>query len=462
MNLAAYSFKRYFALGLLITTLAWAQDDFSDEFSDEFEDAFAAEAGKEGIGTVLGFVFTGMVELEQGMNITQTGPKFEGESSDDWVMANRRFRLQTQKTTKKGGFFAKIDVVRDDISNDTYVDIREMRLQYTPLKWLDLSVGKQVSTWGVADMLFINDLFPKNWNANFLGRDMEYLKDSSTSLRLTSYLKKWTWDVVYTPEFAPDTTPTGCYLNVFDPNSGQIISNPDGCDYENMAGGRKSRDVNDSELAMNLNRYVGAHQISFYAYRGFFKNPKSLQGSGTAEDPFRPFYSRLNVFGASTEGQFGPGIFTSEFGYYDSKDDPNGDNPLVENSKVKYLLGYKMDVNANLTLGAQWYVEQYLDYDAYEASVGFQPSRKREFADTFTLRVMYKAQQETLLFNLFTYVRPDDKDAFLKLDVSKRLDDNFSIIAGVNVFDGKEGFESREFGMLKYDDNAFVRFKYVL
>ena len=447
-------------LGLFLPVFLGAQDD---EFSSEFEDEFAEKSGNENLGEYKGFVFTGMVELEQGMNITHTGPKYDGDGpNDDWVMANRRFRLQTQKNNKKGGLYAKIDVVRDDISSDTYVDIRELRLQYTPVRWLDISVGKQVSTWGVADMLFINDLFPKNWNGNFLGRDMEYLKDSSTSLRLTSYIKKWTWDVVYTPQFAPDTTPTGCYLSVYDPNSGQIISNDQNCNSENMAGGRKSRDINDSELAMSLRRYIGGHQLAFYYYRGFYKNPKSLQGMGTSEDPFRPFYSRLNVFGLSTEGQAGPGILTSEFGVYDSLDDVDGLNPLVENSQLKFLVGYKMDLNANLMVGTQWYLESFQDYDNYEQSVGFNPYRKEKNSNTFTLRVMVKGQQETLFVNLFAYVRPEDHDSFIKLDCSKRMDDNFSIIAGVNIFDGKEGFEAREFGMLKHDDNVFVRLRYNL
>ncbi|PIE01584.1 MAG: hypothetical protein CSA81_11085 [Acidobacteria bacterium] len=448
--------------GLLSFTLH-AQDDFEDEFESEFKDEFAEESTGEKTSQLMGFVFTGMIELEQGVNITHKGPKYEGDGpDDDWVMANRRFRLQTMKTNDKGGLYAKVDFVRDDITHETYVDIRELRLQYTPVKWLDISVGKQVSTWGVADMLFINDLFPKNWNANFLGRDMEYLKDSSTSLRLTSYIKKWTWDIVYTPEFAPDTTPAGCYLNTYDPNSNSIISNNSGCDYENMAGGRRSRDVNDSELAMSLNRYVGGHQIAFYAYRGFFKNPKSIQGSGTAEDPFRPFYSRMNVFGASTEGQMGPGIFSSELGYCDSKDDEDGTNPMVENSKMKGLLGYKMDVNAHWTVGVQWYLERFRDYDAYEQSVGLNPYRKKKNSDTFTLRLMYKAQQETLYVNFFTYYRPDDHDSFMKLDFSKRLDDNFSIIGGVSIFDGKEGYEAREFGMLRDDDLFFLRLRYNL
>ncbi|MCK5882071.1 MAG: hypothetical protein KAG61_00160, partial [Bacteriovoracaceae bacterium] len=85
---------------------------------------------------------------------------------------------------------------------------------------------------------------------------------------------------------------------------------------------------------------------------------------------------------------------------------------------------------------------------------------KDEFQNTYTMRVTFKAQQETLWVNLFTYVRPDDRDSFTKLDLTKKLDDNFSLTAGVNIFTGENNYSDRDFGMLKDDSNAFARAKY--
>jgi hypothetical protein len=450
--------KVMMVLGLGLFLPLAAQDEFEDEFSE-----FASEPKGGAVSQPLGFEFTGMVELEQGGSVTSDGPRHaDGMTDRDWMMANRRLRLQTMKVGEKGGLYAKVDFLQDDISDETVVDIRELRLVYTPARWLDISLGKQVSTWGVADMLFINDLFPKNWNANFLGRDMEYLKDTAVSARFTSYFKGWTHDLVYTPQFTQDTTPNGCYLNVFDPNSGQILLNPQACGTEQMVGGRESKDVDDGEWAMQLKRDISGQQVALYYYHGFFKNPKSLQGSGIPEDPFRPYYSALSVYGASTEGQVGPGIFTAETGYYDSKEDPDGDHPMIENSKIKFLLGYKMDLDANWTVGLQYYTERFQDHDAYLQSVSFDPTPKKEQMDTFTLRVMFKAQQETLFVNLFSYIRPDDHDSFTKLDLSKRLNDHFSVVVGINYFTGKVGYEDREFSMLDEEDNAFVRIRYNL
>ena len=137
----------------------------------------------------------------------------------------------------------------------------------------------------------------------------------------------------------------------------------------------------------------------------------------------------------------------------------------IENSLMKYLLGYRIDLSAHWSVGAQWYQEWMQDYDKYEDSIKSNPSypyRRKEFHNTYTLRLTYKAQQETLWVNLFSYLRPEDKDSLTKIDITKKLNDNFSATAGVNIFTGKDHYLDRDFGMLKNDDNAFIRLTYSL
>jgi hypothetical protein len=432
-------------------TVGYAQD--SDDFAEE---DFAEE--KEEIGIFKGIEFNGFLEVEQGLNITGDGPHRQGPESVqlDWIMANRRFRIKTSKTGAKGGVFVKLDFIRDEVIDRTYIDIRELRLQYRLFSWMDISVGRQVSTWGVGDMLFINDLFPKNWNANFSGRDMESMKDSSTSIRATSYFGKWTFDVVYHPKFAPDTTPTGRYFSIFDPNSGSLVANRTPYQEGNPAE-QVSNSLKHGEVAASLKTRIGSQEVALYGYTGFFKNPRGMQ----YEDGYlMPFYPKLSVVGASSEGQIGPGIFTAEVGYYHSREDKDGDNPLIENSSFKYLVGYRMDLSAKLSVGMQFYQERMMDYDAYESSMIMNPYRKKEAHNTYTLRLTYKAQQETLWASVFTYYRPQDNDSFTRIDITKRLDNNFSVTLGAAIFTGKDHYEDREFGMLRHDDNIFVRLKY--
>jgi hypothetical protein len=455
---------------LLLLSLLFTGNSFADEFEDEF-----AEAGSGTAAARTDFEFFGSIELEQGHRLTTSGPL--ERAGRDTVLANRRFKLKTMKTNDKGGLYAKIDFVRNDVTNHSHVDFRELRLQYKLTDSLDLSAGKQVSTWGVGDMLFINDLFPKNWNANFLGRDMEYMKDSSTSLRLTSYLGPVTWDIIYTPKFAPDTTPTGCQLSTYFPGTPYgTITNEDlvgtpyasyapNCAGENSASGRVTNADNDGEIATAIKFRALDQDISFYGYRGFYKNPRNMQYDGSA---YIPYYARLNVLGMSSEGQIGPGIFTFEYGYYDNKDvDSDPSHLMLEKSMHKYLVGYKIDFTGQLTVGAQVYGEYMTDYDLYKTAFDASSwasglASKKENSLTYTLRIMYKMQQETLFFNLFTYYRPDDKDSFTNINLTKRLDNNFSVVVGASIFTGDDMYLNREFGMHKDDDLAYVRFKYDL
>lgn len=445
--------KKSIIKSIVISTLLLPTFSFADDFS-EFDD-FSESSEK------LGWSFSGFVEIEQGMNVGDKGVQDEYSYGSDYVLANRKFRLQSLRPFRNGGFFSKLDFYHDEVTHDSDVDIRELRLQYRLTDWLDLSMGRQVSTWGVADMLFINDLFPKNWQANFQGRDMEMLKDPSNTLRLTSYFNNWTLDFVYTPEFTPDTVPTGCRFGVYDPNSSQVVVNKSSCgDYHPLDENGKK--LEEDEIALSLKRRVLSQDMALYFYDGFYKSPKGIRSDNGV---FKGFHPKLRVYGISSEGQIGNGIFSFESGYYDSLDDKEGDNFLIENSKVKYLVGYRFDLSAKLSLGFQWYMEQLLDYDRYEESIQQMNSslyqyRRKEFQNTFTTRITYKTMQDTLVYSLFTYIRPQDEDSLTKFEVSKKITDSFKIVGGINIFSGKENYRDREFGMLKNDDNAFIRINF--
>ena len=46
-------------------------------------------------------------------------------------------------------------------------------------------------------------------------------------------------------------------------------------------------------------------------------------------------------------------IANAEFGYYDSRDDSNGSNPLIRNSEWRVLVGYEQEIAPELTGGVQ-------------------------------------------------------------------------------------------------------------
>lgn len=499
-------FKSYLSILLILIMTGWAlpalsfeesEEDISSEFESDNEgekDEFAEESGEfnddsddNEDSALSGLKFSGFFEIEQGGHFGK-----KGAQDRNWVMENKRIRLKTSGDSDAGKYFLKFDFVNDSVENKQDVEIQEARLIFSPMEWMDISVGTQVSTWGVSDMLYINDLFPKNWVANFLGRDMEALKESSNALRITSYFGMSSGiDLVYHPDFSPDITPTGCRFSIYDPNTDALVKNTDSCG-EDFSSSQQTGEYAHGEFASRWFYKAGSHEVAFYTYTGFFKNPKGQQladsnGNATGITDYTQatsgqrvmaYYPKLNVYGLSAEGQMGPGIYSFESGYYDSREDRDGDNPYIENSFWKVLAGYKLDMSAHLTVGVQWYAEMMEKYSEYEATLvdmlihGGATSeasakkmdtytyKKEKVQNTYTLRLTYKVMQERLWVNFFGYHRPEDRDAFYKIDTSYQMDNALYIIGGVNIFEGSDHYISREFGMLKNDDNAFVRLKY--
>ena len=444
--------------------------DFGDDFAGEFDSASPATGGATGLN------WSGSLTWEQGghFGVPSANPR-------QWVLDQTRFRMKTQESTDMGKINVNLDFVQDGVRKSSYLDVREAKITTTPFSWLDIAIGKQVNTWGVGDMVFINDLFPKNWMGMFLGRDMEFMKDPANSVRTSAYMGPVTVELVGHPQFAPDTTPNGCVFAVYNPASMLDSSKPVLASNASACGADHAPELKDGqykngEFAGRISMKLGGYDLAAYGYSGFYKNPKGMTFDATTGS-LTPRYPRLSASGASLEGQLGPGIVSMEAGRYLSLEDRKGLDPLTENSMVKSVVGYRMDMTASLSLGAQVYQEQMENYSQYEqgilgmyqsmglssAQAASQPGylyRKEEVQRTYTLRATVKAQQETLWVSFFGYQRPQDRDSYVKLDITKNLSTKFKVAFGANVFDGNKNYQDREFGMLANEDNAYLRVQY--
>jgi hypothetical protein len=110
---------------------------------------------------------------------------------------------------------------------------------------------------GHGDLLFINDLFPKDWNSFFIGRDDEYLKAPSDSAK-ASFFSDWAnLDVIYSPRFDSDRYIDGRRISYW--NGQRLAGRDDEVDAD------KPDDVfEDDEWAARLYRSVGAYEVATY------------------------------------------------------------------------------------------------------------------------------------------------------------------------------------------------------
>lgn len=358
-----------------------------------------------------------------------------------------RLQLDLFSTPDWGQIQVTADTVVDGVDADCRFDLRQMNIQISPLQQVDLKIGRQAVTWGTGDLVFINDLFPKDWISFFVGRDLEYLKYPCDALKVNAFFGRVNLTAVYTPKFDPDKYITGSRLSYWNPLTGRIVG-------RDMILRAEVPDewFADDELSVRLAGRIKDYELAIYGYWGYWKSPGGF-------DPViaKAIFPHLDVYGASIEGPLGRGIANIETGWYRSIEDPDGDNAMINNSEVRYLLGYRQELYKDMTAGIQYYVEQILDYDNYLQTAPSETARDK-FRHLVTARLTWMLLDQNLTCSFFCYYSPSDQDAYLRPSISFKATDNMTFNIGANVFTGQ--YHNTFFGQFRYATNLYAGLKF--
>ncbi len=143
--------------------------------------------------------------------------------------------------------------------------------------------------------------------------------------------------------------------------------------------------------------------------------------------------------------------------YYDSRDDTSGNNPLINNSEMRYLVGYTQEIGRDFIAGLQYYVEQMLDFGDYKRNLMFSTGRD-EFRHVWTLCLTKLLMNQNLRCSLFTYYLPSDKDAYLRPNLHYKASDNLAVEIGANIFFGD--YPHSFFAEFQNNTNIYVGLRY--
>ena len=366
---------------------------------------------------------------EKDMSIMETRLQLDVSTYNDWA----DFKL-------KGDFYG------DMITEQGDFDMREAWFFTRPTDFMDVKIGRQILTWGTGDLLFLNDLFPKDWQSFFIGRDTDYLKAPSDAAKFSFFSDIANVDVVYTPQFDSDRYITGEYISYWNGNLGRHAGR-DAIVHTD----KPDRWFQDDEIAVRVYKNVSNYELALYGYRGFWKSPGGQTPTGQA------IFPDLSVYGASARGQIGKGIGNIELAYYQSDDDENGSDPLVNNSEMRYLVGYSQEIGRDFTAGMQYYLEQMLDYGAYKDNLPAGPARDRD-RHVVTLRLTKLLMNQNLRLSVFGYYSPSDKDAYLRPNIHYKASDNLALEAGANVFFGD--YPNTFFAQFENNTNIYTAIRY--
>ncbi len=405
----------------------------------------AAQAGFSGLH--------GFIENDVGIKLSDDTTK-----RDNYNMFEQRLQLKSNYYAQGESYWARKGMVvnfRGDFTVDEYYsgktdfDLREFNTSLSPFRSMDLKVGRQVLTWGTGDYLFINDMFPKDYESFFIGRDDEYLKKPSDAVKASFYPKFANIDLIAIPSFTPNTIATGDRLSFFDSFQGGI------------AGTNSDRHIIEPPFQMSNNEYAlrayrnfGSNEAAFYYFHGFDKNPRSYKNEAERQ----LYYQPLDVYGASLQGPFAKGIGNLELGYGRSRDDANGTNRMVENSWLKMMGGYSKDLGNDLRVGFQYLVEERLNQGAYEDHLLPNDYRWDEFRHVLTNRLTKLFKNQTVNVTLFTFYSPSDKDGYVRPSVSYDMTDQWKVTLGASLPWGED--DHTEFGQMKRNKNVYLRVRY--
>jgi hypothetical protein len=378
---------------------------------------------------------------------------------DDRSLTELRLQLDSKTFFNWGEFSARGDLVYDDLETDQekvdlekgqgFFDLRELNLLFTPVDWSDVKIGRQILTWGTGDLLFINDLFPKDWNSFLLGRDEEYLKAPSDAVYASFFPSIGSFDVAYMPRMDADRYIDGTRVSYWNPGippAGSIAGQDAVIDAE-----RRDDWFSDGEVSARFYRPLLSYEAALYTYQGYWKSPMGVNAAGNA------YFPELSAYGGSIQGSLGSGLVNAEAGYYDSCEDRSGTNPFVPNSEFRFLAGYEREVAKDLMAGFQYYVEWMQDYDDYLAGVNPDTARD-EFRHVLTLRLTQMLMNQNLILSLFTFYSPSDNDAYFRPAATYKISDHWMVTANGNFFVGERDYTF--FGQFKYNSNVNLGVRY--
>jgi hypothetical protein len=422
----------------------WSQ--FENEFDDEQENSSGADWdddwSEEGSANPP-LSLNAFIELAAGNRINN-----DSALNTKSTLRDARVQFQGEYLLSESTISAKLDLWYDGVQSQWESQLRELAWQGNLSSLgrvgshFDMTVGRQVLTWGTGDYVFLNDLFPKDFQSFFMGRDDEYLKAPSTSIKLAGYFEAFNIDVVFTPEFTPDIGITGEVFSFYSPQANQNVA-------PSMTG---VDEPNRGEFAVRVYKTINTLEAAVYGYKGYTKQPTAIDNAGL------PRYSKLNVFGASALMPVGNGIANAEYAYYDSIEDPDGTDPFVANSQSRFLIGYSQEIAKNITGSAQWYTEYNHDSTGFDRILNTPESVQEQYRHWVTTRLTWMGMRQTLTLNGFLFYSPSDDDGYLKATMTYSPTDKWQLRTGINVFAGNEPYTF--WGQFEDASNVYAAYRH--
>ncbi|PIV88206.1 MAG: hypothetical protein COW48_07265 [Hydrogenophilales bacterium CG17_big_fil_post_rev_8_21_14_2_50_63_12] len=371
--------------------------------------------------------FSGFVQQNTAFNSDGANP-----DGRHYKWLEERARLQVDATKDAWHLLAKGDVAYDHLGRQGESELREGYVDYTADGW-DLRIGRQVITWGLGDLVFVNDVFPKDHEALFAGRPLEYLKRGVDAVKLGAYPEFASFELVLAPDFRESRIPDAGRFHLFGPPP------------------TATEKPGQGEWSLRAYRDVAGWDAALYLHHGFQRTPSMRPNPNTF------FYPELSIYGASLSGRAGEGVLSLEAAYYDSRQDRAGSDFTVPNSQTRLLAAWQTQPWEDFTLNLQYYAEHMHDYAAYRAALPAGFPVEARWSPTLGFRATQFFLHQTLRLSVYASQNTSNGDTFLNPELRYSFNDHVWGAVGANLYGGDPW---GPFGQLARDDNAYLQLRY--
>lgn len=394
------------------------------------------------------FDIHGFVQTNFSLRIAAAGDirTFSGKPLPEYLLGDERVQIEITRSGEIARLLGKFDVFYDAVDKRADLDVREAYIDLTLGKF-DIRAGRQIITWGVGDLVFINDVFPKNWVAFLSGQPLQYLKIGSDAININVFPEWASAQIIVIPFYRSDILPSGERLLAFDPLP----------TFTNRRELPPEMTLKNTQIAGRVYRYVGSFDVSLYLYRGFWGSPPGMV-INPDESLLLFTHPRLNVYGGSIQGALLNGVLSVEGGYYDSRDDHQGTNMGIENSQIRFLAGYQRALGENFSLGLQYYGEQIQDYNAYAQNLPPAFPERKEWRHTLSVRFTQFLKYQTLQLSFFMFYSPNEKDYYINPEIRYDLGSGIWFALGGILLGGEK--DHTFFGQFEKNDNVYFVLRY--
>lgn len=351
------------------------------------------------------------------------------------VANEQRVRLLVEGHRESMAATLRADVWNDMALSKTRGELNEAYVEGWSESNNSLRVGRQVVTWGTGEYLYVNDIFPKNYDRFFRGHAFDTLKDAVDGAKAA-------WS----------TTAADLEVVLSRPRADQM---PDGHRYVG-ASALPMDDLPESRRGADLAARVSTRLSGFDAagylarYRSRTQSILSTAGGMLREGP------EVTHLGISATGNMASGVVWAEFAHLYVDALSGNFNRFATGSRFKALLGYSREVRTDVTFTAQLQAEHDTAHDDYARSLqaGLRPlKRDRAIAHA---RIQARLLNQTLGLGMQGFVT-NEGDRHLNPFVNYTPLDGLTVELGANVFDGHA---YTLYGALSNDSSVYLNARY--